>query len=551
MEESSNDADTKIVEVHDYSAELADYPHIIEYIKKLEEKSKCQHDIIQDLKKKLDNHEKEDRSFKSNFVDTGTQTNMPDCSIKPVSQEWVIGDEKEAKSILEQVTQVAESAVLQTGFVYDHTTGLYYHRDTGYYYDPNSKLYYNGNTRTYYYYDEESKSYKFYSQLPENSSDLVNKVRKKKKIKKAKKKIEVIAFLSYAFVYLNLCKSLQKITKKTKLSSEENSGSESEKHKCSDDDSEEEGQLPTSSSEDESYEDSYSSSNSDCETKKDEDLAKTYPPCMRVIVKETNLTNLKVGYLFIVTYMGGSIGREGDHSIIIPDINVSKHHAKLQYNDSKKVYEIIDLGSRNGTLLNGKRLSVAKNESEPSEIVHGSIIQLDQTKLLCHIHNGNDTCGHCEPGLLQLESVVEQNSVSLKTQYKKELKRLKSKFGIEGDNIKKASTLAVGYQDRALSRRETVGSYNDDSKIQQSSLYELISKDNMGFKMLLKMGWKEGKSLGKNGVGITEPVPLHSNVDGAELSASNQINRINVDSNTKKRRAIQKKTQQRFKESCL
>lgn len=54
------------------------------------------------------------------------------------------------------------------------------------------------------------------------------------------------------------------------------------------------------------------------------DLARVHPPCMRVIVKETNLSNLKVGSLFIVTYIGGSIGREGDHSIVVPDINISK-----------------------------------------------------------------------------------------------------------------------------------------------------------------------------------------------------------------------------------
>lgn len=54
------------------------------------------------------------------------------------------------------------------------------------------------------------------------------------------------------------------------------------------------------------------------------DLAKSYPPCMRIIVKETNLLKLKVGCLFLVTYTGGSLGREGDHSVLIPDVNISK-----------------------------------------------------------------------------------------------------------------------------------------------------------------------------------------------------------------------------------
>lgn len=53
-------------------------------------------------------------------------------------------------------------------------------------------------------------------------------------------------------------------------------------------------------------------------------MAKTYPPCMRIIVKETNLARLKIGSLFFIAYTGGSIGREGDHAVLIPDINISK-----------------------------------------------------------------------------------------------------------------------------------------------------------------------------------------------------------------------------------
>lgn len=45
---------------------------------------------------------------------------------------------------------------------------------------------------------------------------------------------------------------------------------------------------------------------------------------MRIIVRETNLPKLKVGSLFLVAYTGGSIGREGDHSVVVPDINISK-----------------------------------------------------------------------------------------------------------------------------------------------------------------------------------------------------------------------------------
>ena len=78
-----------------------------------------------------------------------------------------------------------------------------------------------------------------------------------------------------------------------------------------------------------------------------------------------------------------------------------QHHAKFTFDETSGKYFIVDFGSRNGTHLNGKRLSVAKQESEPHEIVHGSILQVGGTKLLCHVHMGRETCGHCEPGLVQ------------------------------------------------------------------------------------------------------------------------------------------------------
>lgn len=124
---------------------------------------------------------------------------------------------------------------------------------------------------------------------------------------------------------------------------------------------------------------------------------------MRVIVKKSSVAGLKEGSLHIVTCKGGSLGREGDHSIIIPDINVSKHHAKFTFDEEKARYFVTDMGSRNGTVLNGKRMSPSKQESEAMEVAHGSSIQIGATVLLCHVHSGHQTCGHCEPGLIQIK----------------------------------------------------------------------------------------------------------------------------------------------------
>lgn len=122
---------------------------------------------------------------------------------------------------------------------------------------------------------------------------------------------------------------------------------------------------------------------------------------MRIIVEESMVPNLKKGSLHIITYEGGSIGREGNHSIIISDINISKHHLNILYNKETNMFQAVDMGSRNGTVLNGMRMSTSKQESDHLDVVHGSRIQLGSTILLCHIHEGSQTCGHCEPGLLK------------------------------------------------------------------------------------------------------------------------------------------------------
>ncbi|XP_015117994.1 angiogenic factor with G patch and FHA domains 1 isoform X2 [Diachasma alloeum] len=474
-EEVENDED--FLE-HNFGKECCDileqYPEILEFISKLQEHVRKQRKKICKLKNRLLSQKKAEEN---NPEDKAIQTEKLEAPAS--SNNWEINLEQSG-SITDQVKQVAETALQQSGFVYEETSGLYYDYNSGYYYDASQRLYYDGNSGTYYSYDEDTKSYKFHSQP--TAVDKCEKRRAKVANKVSDEIHELIARVS----------SIQL----------------------------------------ESY------------TRHISELAKTYPPCMRIIVKETNLHKLKVGSLFIVTYTGGSMGREGDHSVLIPDINISKHHAKFQYDETKKHYEVIDLGSRNGTILDGKRLSVAKQESEPFEISHGSIIRVGETKLLCHIHSGYETCGHCEPGLVQQSQPIEGNAIPRKTQHKSELKRLKNKFGVDKDNTNTASMVAAGYRDRAQARRECVGSSNHHVKTHQSSIDTSIAKDNKGFKLLSKMGWTEGQSLGKDGDGRTEPVPLVNNTSKSGLGAASPA--VEVDPNVEKKQALWRKTRERY-----
>ena len=69
------------------------------------------------------------------MIDKDIQTDLIELKEERSSQEWITDSEKDAPSLVDQVKEAAESAMLQTGFVYEQTTGLYYHYSSGYYYD--------------------------------------------------------------------------------------------------------------------------------------------------------------------------------------------------------------------------------------------------------------------------------------------------------------------------------------------------------------------------------------------------------------------------------
>lgn len=118
---------------------------------------------------------------------------------------------------------------------------------------------------------------------------------------------------------------------------------------------------------------------------------------------------------------------------------VFQFHLTFKYNTTLATYECVDLGSRNGTLLNGRRMSNAKQESEPLPIGHGATIQLSQTKLLVHVHDGHATCGQCEPGLNAATAQTTMGEASetggaTQLTHKQELKQIKKRYGLAEDS---------------------------------------------------------------------------------------------------------------------
>ncbi|KAF4521247.1 hypothetical protein B566_EDAN008448 [Ephemera danica] len=272
-------------------------------------------------------------------------------------------------------------------------------------------------------------------------------------------------------------------------------------------------------------------------------------PCLRLMVLESQVRGIKVGSLFLITVTGGTLGREGDsHAVCIPDINVSKHHARFSYDNGQ--YLIRDLGSRNGTYLDSQRLSVALSESEDSEIKHGSELRLGSTRLACHIHPGTETCGHCEPGLVQKdeEHSAQGNSVDKEAKYRDELLRLRRRFALTGQppTDPSAQVEEAGYQDRANERRKTVGSMHHGAKTETASLEQSVPETNKGFKMLAKMGWQSGQSLGKDGTGTTEPIPLSLKLGKSGLGARETPEPLPVNARDKRKNEAWSKARDRY-----
>ncbi|MGK7872053.1 MAG: FHA domain-containing protein [Xenococcaceae cyanobacterium] len=72
-----------------------------------------------------------------------------------------------------------------------------------------------------------------------------------------------------------------------------------------------------------------------------------------------------------------TIGRSKDNNLVIREPLISRHHAILQYTENREFY-LIDLGSRNGTFVNGRRVSIPVTLCDTDRVTFG------QTELEFH-----------------------------------------------------------------------------------------------------------------------------------------------------------------------
>ncbi|XKL59956.1 hypothetical protein PGB90_000972 [Kerria lacca] len=538
-----------------------------QYIIKLQKIIKKQRIILRKFCTKVKEYQRNlDSSEVSTQTDADMEVNSEKNNLHFENETSLINTWKtEHSSVEEMVKEVAEHALKQTGFVYESTSGLYYDYSSGYYYNAELGLYYDGNSGTYFYYDKEKNVFQFHSQVNVTKNEISeiteDKIHNFKRNTYSKKR-----------------RSTERKHKKTHKKLKKKDDYEIEEGECSEDiepsdinsdedfncvaDNKQTLNFNVTHEDSEKYNVSGNENDLDgksyfyCNIDFDVlEIGKGWPPCMRIIVKETNVKNLQIGTLFMITYPGGTLGREGDHAILIPDINISKYHAKFNFDNKDKKnetgnYTLTDLGSRNGTFIDGKRLSTALQESKPYPVPHGCNIRVGGTTLLCHIHTGHETCSECEPGLIISDTDEKRNAYVLEEHIskkrKRQLKKLKQKFGLSssGEGIQ---TATIEYKDRAEIRRQTIGSHSDSFKTEVASVTAPIKNTNKGFKMLSKMGWVEGESLGtKSEDAIKEPILVQQRAEKVGLGYDKPVE-AELDESIKRKQEIWKKVADRYK----
>ncbi len=99
-----------------------------------------------------------------------------------------------------------------------------------------------------------------------------------------------------------------------------------------------------------------------------------------------------------------TIGRSRDSDVFLPDQWLSRHHAEIRRKDG--VFFLADLGSKNGTLLNGERIGADQR------LRHGDVITLGEHTLTYAAGEGEEVEDGPEPAGTQVFSALELSQVA-------------------------------------------------------------------------------------------------------------------------------------------
>lgn len=79
-----------------------------------------------------------------------------------------------------------------------------------------------------------------------------------------------------------------------------------------------------------------------------------------------------------------TIGRTANNDIVLDDSSVSRFHAWLEFRDSDKEWILVDAGSRNGSLVAGRKLAA----KAPTTLTNGNVLRIGALQLTYYTAQG-------------------------------------------------------------------------------------------------------------------------------------------------------------------
>jgi pSer/pThr/pTyr-binding forkhead associated (FHA) protein len=300
-------------------------------------------------------------------------------------------------------------------------------------------------------------------------------------------------------------------------------------------------------------------------------------PILRLVVVQSAVLPSKRKVVVLDSYHEAQLGRDVQPAgsvtprIRLKEMEVSKLHATVYWDGSRKEWNVVDMGSKHGTFLQsgtgspappaiGSRLSPPRSASIPRRLRHGNKLSIGSTTFAVHIHENQRPCQDCStgsgsvgiplfPGLqkrtidvgLGPETAGRMQTPANNMDPKSAMNMLKRTLLKSHDEPK---TVIIGtdnyYVDRAARRRMLhVSSYSEcpgvpsmsattDANSRPSSSTpeptwqrpEPINPSNVGHRLLVQQGWTPGTALGnptETRSGLIDPLEVRLKQNRAGL----------------------------------
>jgi len=302
-------------------------------------------------------------------------------------------------------------------------------------------------------------------------------------------------------------------------------------------------------------------------------------PILRLVVLQSSILPSKRKAAVLDSYHEAQLGRDVQATssatprIRLKEMEVSKLHATVYWDGSRKEWNVVDMGSKHGTFLQSgtassnsqaikSRLSPPKFSSIPRRLRLGDRLSIGSTTFSVHIHENQRPCQDCTvsrvleiplfPAALQRTMNAELESESTGLQMPRDpkrrmtmLKRSLLKLHDEPKDPTANSDHKTNYYvDRAARRRLLhISSYSESPGVPSSSAITVpretngrsgcppepsfqpaipINSSNIGHRLLVQQGWTPGTALGNpEGLrdGLIEPLEVRLQQNRAGLGS--------------------------------